>query len=351
MVSHLSIGDRPIGGGAPCFIIAEAGVNHDGDKACCHALIDAAAAAGADAVKFQTWQTDLLIRPGARMADYQEQNSPGDSDQYALLKRLELPLDWHVDLQRHATERGLVFLSTPDDLVSARFLCELEVPALKVGSAELTNLPFLRQLAALGKPLLVSTGMADLTAVRQAVEAIRGTADVPLGLLHCVSSYPAPEAEQNLRCLPAMATAFHLPVGFSDHTVGTAAALAAAALGMAVYERHLTLDRTRPGPDHAASTEPGAFAAVVAAIRGVESLLGDGHKRCMPSETPTRTAVLRALHYTRDLPAGHILQDADLIAMRPFDDGLPPNAADALIGRILRRGVAAFDRVGTPDMT
>jgi N-acetylneuraminate synthase/N,N'-diacetyllegionaminate synthase len=351
MVSTFQIDGRPIGNGAPCFVIAEAGVNHDGDRDRAHDLVDAAAAAGADAVKFQTWQTDKLIRPGARLADYQSQNSPEDADQYALLRRLEMPYAWHEGLKAHAERLGLVFLSTPDEIDSARFLCDLGVPALKVGSAELTNRPYLRQLARLGKPLILSTGMSDLMEVELALAAVRTAADVPVALLHCVSCYPAPDEEQNLRALPAMAQAFGVPVGFSDHTTSAVAPVAAAALGMAIYERHLTVDRNLPGPDHAASTEPADFARLVAAIRNTETLLGDGRKRCMPSEHSTRLAVARSLHYTRALPPGHVLTENDLIALRPGDRGLPPAEADALFGRPLLRAVAAGDLVQVTDLS
>ena len=344
------IGEGTIGPGHPCFVIAEAGVNHDGDVEVAHQLIDAAAEAGADAVKFQTWITEKLARPGARKAEYQDVNAPADTDQFTMLKRLELPWSAHAALQRHAVERGLVFLSTPDEIDSARFLVGLPVPALKIGSAELSNLPYLRDLAALRTPILLSTGMGTMAEVAQALDIFEEGGAPAVALLHCVSAYPAPADEMNLSAMATMRQAFGVAVGLSDHTTGTTAAAVGAGLGMAVLEKHLTLDRSREGPDHAASADPAMFREMVTLVRAGEALRGDGLKRPTPSEAPTATAVRRTLLYSVDLPAGHVLTAADMEALRSGDPGLGPEAAERMKGRELRRTVRGGVPVSLEDL-
>ncbi len=348
-VPQLEIGGRAIGPGQRCFIIAEAGVNHNGDLELARRLVDVAADAGADAVKFQTWITEKICKPAAQKADYQDRTCPGDDDQFAMLKRIELPYAWHPELKARAEQRGLVFLSTPDEFESAKFLCGLGVPALKVGSAEVTNLPHLEQLARLGKPLIVSTGMATLEEVARAVDVIRGATSQPLALLHCVSAYPAPEEEMNLGAIASLRQAFGVPVGLSDHTTGTTAAAMGVALGMCILEKHLTLDRNMPGPDHAASSDPAEFAALVRMVRKAEAMLGSGEKRTMPSEASTRQAVVRNLFYAAPLTAGQRVEPQHFEALRCGQPGLPVSAAAGLAGRVLRRAVTAGQPVAETD--
>lgn len=339
MVGELCIDHFKVGNNGRAFIIAEAGVNHDGDLDKAHLLIDAAADAGADAIKFQTWVTELLCVPGAKKADYQKQGAIGE-DQFDMLKRLELPFDWHPELQEHAAQRNLVFLSTPDDMESARFLVSLGVPVIKVGSAELNNHSFLWDLALLGKPLILSTGMATGPEVGAAVSTLRACKpNLPFALLHCVSAYPAPENELNLRCIQNLRKNFHVPVGFSDHTMGDAAALVAAGLGMDILEKHLTLDRTASGPDHYASADPQQFERLVNNIRAAEQMLGDGEKRVAAAEMDARRTVRRVVFYARDLSGGHILSPSDLIALRSGEFGLGPEQLPTLEGRVLSRSV------------
>lgn len=345
----IEIAGRKIGAALPCFIIAEAGVNHNGRLQTAHDLVDAAATAGADAVKFQTWITERICAPGAKKAAYQETRCPDEADQFAMLKKLEMPYDWHPELQRHARERGVVFLSTPDDIQSARFLCDLGVPALKVGSAELTNLPFLRQLAALGKSLILSTGMGTGEEIREALAVIAAEAPVPVALLHCVSAYPAPEEELNLRCLATLRDEFCLPVGLSDHTAGSLAAAVAVGLGMAILEKHLTLDKQGPGPDHAASADPAGFAELVRTVRRAERMLGNGLKAPTASEADARATVRRTLLYAADLPAGHELEQSDVAALRCGMAGLGPEAILPLLGRRLKRAARAGTAVNLAD--
>jgi N,N'-diacetyllegionaminate synthase len=322
-MTTISLKGRLIGPGEPCLIIAEAGVNHDGLLERALALVDAAHAARADAVKFQTFRAEALVSPGAAKAEYQKQDRAEES-QLEMIRRLELPFDAFPAIQTRAAERGLLFLSTPFDELSADWLAQLEVPAFKVGSGDLTNLPFLRYLARRGVPLILSTGMSTLREVRDAVDAVRETAPVPLALLHCVSSYPADPADANLRAMATLAAAFEVPVGYSDHTAGIETALAAVALGACVVEKHLTLDRALPGPDHAASLEPDAFARMVEGIRTVERALGDGIKRPRPSEADAASVARRSLVITRDLEAGTVL-DGSHVAIRRPGTGIPPS--------------------------
>jgi N-acetylneuraminate synthase/N,N'-diacetyllegionaminate synthase len=347
----MRIGNREIGPGKPALLIAEAGVNHNGDLETAHKLVDAAADAGADCVKFQTWITDNICAPGAGKAAYQNANSPQDDDQYAMLKRLELPFEWHFELKEHCRQRGILFLSTPDDIQSAEFLVKLGVPALKVGSAELTNLPHLRRMAQMGLPLILSTGMADLQQVRSALTAVAAANPVEVALLHCVSAYPAPEEEMNLRAIHTLRNEFGVPVGLSDHTEGDIAPVTAVGIGMEIWEKHITLDRNLPGPDHAASIEPHAFKELVHRIRRAEKMLGTGIKQPSRSETSTQQAVRRVLLYTMPLEPGAKLREDHLAALRTGHEGLGVEETDALIGRVLARHVQAGEPAAWEDFT
>ncbi len=333
-MTPLVVGGREIGGGAPCYVIAEVGVNHDGDEALAHRLVDLAADAGADAVKFQTFDVDSLVSASAEAAPYQRES--GAADQRSMLSALTLPEQAWGELAAHAAERRTAFLSTPFDLGSAEVLAGIGVPALKVPSGELDNLPFIRALAAFGLPLLLSTGMGTLAEVAQALEA----AEVAPGraLFHCVSAYPAPEEEANLRAVATLAERFAVPVGWSDHTQDVLTALGAVALGASLLEKHLTVDRSRPGPDHAASSDPVQFADYVERVRRMESALGDGRKRPVPSEEANRLHARRSWHAARALLSGQVLATSDVQALRPAT-GLSPSLD--VIGRRVRRAVAA----------
>jgi len=255
-VAGIEIGNHLVGPGNPCFVIAEAGVNHNGDLDLGRELVRAAARAGANAVKFQTFSAERLVTASAPKAAYQvERTDPAESQQ-SMLKHLELGTREHQELMKECARSGILFLSSPFDEQSADLLADLGVVAYKIPSGEITNLPYLRHLAKKGRCLIVSTGMSDMEEVTPAVAAIRDAAEVPIVLLHCVSLYPAAAAGTNLLAMDTMRTAFGVPVGYSDHTEGFAVALAAVALGADVIEKHLTTDRQLPGPDHAASLEP-----------------------------------------------------------------------------------------------
>lgn len=348
-VSPLVVGARAIGPGTPCFVIAEAGVNHGGDVAIAHRLVDAAADAHADAVKFQTFDPERLVAQTAAMADYQMRNTGRAGTQAEMLRALVLPREAHAALQSHATQRGLIFLSTPFDEGSADFLESLGVPAFKMASGELTNHPFLRHVASKGRPLLLSTGMADMHEVAMALEAVESAGNPPVGLFHCVTNYPADASDANLLAMSSMRAAFGRPVGWSDHTLGAEISLAAVAAGAVIIEKHFTLDRSMAGPDHAASLSVEELASLVRGIRAVESSIGTGVKRPQPSELPLIAAARKSLHARHDLARGQSLLEDDLVALRP-GDGIAPSRLPLIIGRTVSRAVAAGAKLDEEDL-
>ena len=320
-----------------CCVIAEAGVNHDGDVGTVCELVRAAAACGADAVKFQTFRADRLVTRSAPRAAYQRRTGEAGG-QHSLLRSLELDARAHESMARVAEQEGIEFLSTPYDPESVDLLHKLGVRRFKLPSGELTHTAFVRYVASKGRPLLVSTGMADLDEVAAALEAVGQGGDPPVTLLHCTSSYPADPAQANLRAIETLRQRFGRPVGYSDHTIGAATACAAVALGARVVEKHFTLDRTWPGPDHRASIEPGALASLVSDLRAVEASLGSGEKQAMPAEAEARRLARRGLWTTRDLRKGQRLESSDVVALRPAS-GLPASALEAVVGRTLRADV------------
>ena len=345
MILHENRTRRRIAPGSSVFVIAEAGVNHNGDPGLAAALVDAAAEAGADAVKFQTFHTDAVVTAGARQAAYQRRHAPAVS-QRAMLRPLELSERVHRSLVARARRRGLCFLSTPFDETSARFLHELRVPLFKIASGEVTNLPFLGYVARLGRPIILSTGMSTLEEVRQAVRTIRRAGDPPFALLDCVSSYPARVEDVNLRAMTTLARVFRVPVGLSDHTMGTAVSIAAAGLGATIIEKHLTTNRALAGPDQAASLEPREFAAMVAGIRDVERALGSGVKKPAAAEREVARVARRSVVAAVDIPRGARITARMLACKRP-GTGIPPSRIGEVVGRRAAR-LLAFDHVIAP---
>jgi N-acetylneuraminate synthase/N,N'-diacetyllegionaminate synthase len=329
---------------AEVFIIAEAGVNHDGSVDDAHALVELAARTGADAVKFQTFDPDSLVSPAARTAAYQSATT-GVANQRELLARYVLPDAAWPELRDHAHDLGIEFLSTAFDPRSLDLVCGLGVRALKFGSGELTNKPLLVEAARRGLPVIASTGMATEAEVARALDWLAAAPAV--ALLHCVSSYPAPVEQSNLRAIPALAARFGVPVGWSDHTVGSVTAVAAVALGAVALEKHVTLDRSRPGPDHAASADEPAFRAYVEDVRAARSALGDGVKRPVPAEADTAAVARRSWHSTRALAAGSRLAGDDVVLLRPAT-GLAPDVDP--VGATLARPLAAFQPVTAADL-
>ena len=336
-----NIGNRLIGPGQPCFIIAEAGVNHNGAYRLACKLIDAALEAGADAVKFQTWVTDKLVLKDARLAEYQRGNDRTAKSQYQMLKKLELSQSDFRRLKTYAKKRGILFLSTPDEEESTDFLGKLGLPLFKIGSGEVTNLPYLAHVARKNRPIILSTGMSTLAEVEAAVRVIEQAGNHRLILLHCVSNYPAQAADCNLAAMATLHAAFGYPVGFSDHTMGHNVAVAAVARGACVLEKHLTLDNHMKGPDHKASLNPKDFAALVQAVRETENAIGSGRKQPTPAELKTKKVVQKSLVTARPLATGRTIAVRDLI-LRRASGGLPVSALALVVGRKVKQTFPAF---------
>jgi len=299
------------------FIIAEAGVNHNGDMALAKKLVDAAKSAGADAVKFQTYKAEALVTKTARKADYQKRMEHDGESQLEMLRKLELSYDEFRELKEYCDTLGIVFLSSAFDAESVDFLLSLDIPYLKVPSGEITNLPYLMKIAGTGRPVLLSTGMSDLDEVASALEVLRSCGAGEVTLLHCSTRYPTPFEEANLRAMLTLRERFGLAVGYSDHTPGIEVPIAAAALGAAVLEKHLTLGCSLEGPDHRASLEPREFNAMVAAVRHIEAALGDGEKRPSALERANRTAARKSIVAGRNIAKGEIFTPENLTVKRP----------------------------------
>jgi N,N'-diacetyllegionaminate synthase len=348
-MNGFTIAGRLVGDGAPVYVVAEVGVNHDGDVHAALALIDAAADAGADAVKFQTFEPEALVTADAPQAAYQADRAPA-AGQRAMLERVRLSDADFERLAQHAAERGITFLSTPFDQASARLLDALEVAAFKVSSGDLSNLPLLADLAQRGRPLILSTGMADAAGVAEAVDAVRGAGCHELALLHCVSSYPTPPEQANLRAMDALRAAHpDVVIGYSDHCLGIEISLAAVARDARIIERHLTLDRSRHGPDHAVSLEPAELAEMMRRVREVEAALGMPEKRPQPAERDVMAVVRRSIVAARDLRAGESIDAKALTVKRPAG-GMPPSRLGELIGRTLARSVPRDHRLKEEDL-
>ena len=336
-MNTVTIAHKTVGEGSPVFIIAEAGCNHNGDSNLAKQLIDVAVEAGADAVKFQTFITDALLTQQAGKADYQKRNTGNAKEsQSAMLKKLELSFDNFKTLKAYCKRKDIVFLSTPFDYRSVDFLDELEIPAFKIASGEITNLPFLSYIASKRKPVILSTGMSTLGEVEKAEAALRQTHNTKLVLLHCTSEYPAPAENVNLRAMNTLHHRFNVPVGLSDHTLGDAIALAAVALGASILEKHFTLDKSYPGPDHRASLEPHELKALVKDIRRVEKALGNGVKNPSPSEAETRLFARKSIVTATPIKKGQVLTESNLTVKRP-GTGVSPLQWDQVVGRTALR--------------
>jgi N,N'-diacetyllegionaminate synthase len=328
------------------LIIAEAGVNHNGELAVAKRLVDVAAEAGADLVKFQTFSADELVTAQARSADYQLANSSTDESQHAMLRRLELTRDMHEELLAHCKARRIGFFSTAFDIGSVDLLVDLHLDRLKIPSGEITNLPYLRHIGSLGKRLILSTGMATLREIEEALAILEaaGTSRQRITVLHCNTEYPTPMEDVNLRAMLTIRDAFGVQVGYSDHTLGIEVAIAAVALGATVIEKHFTLDRRMTGPDHKASLEPAELAAMVAAIRNIERALGDGCKRPSASEAKNLPVVRKSLVAACSIRKGESFTQVNITAKRP-GTGLSPMRLDEVLGRAAARDFAADELI------
>lgn len=326
------------------IIIAEAGVNHNGNFEMAQALIDAASDAGADYVKFQTFKADKITSKSAKKASYQTQNiNDGDDSQYNMLKKLELPDEWHHQLKDYADSKNIKFLSTGFDEDSIDFLDNLGIDFFKIPSGEITNKPYLIHIARKKKPIIISTGMADMTEIQDAVSVLEkeGIDRKNIIILHCNTEYPTPMRDVNLLAMNEIGKKLNVVIGYSDHTLGIEVPIAAVALGARVIEKHFTLDRSLPGPDHVASLEPSELKQMVDSIRNIESAIaGNGLKEPSASETPNKAIARKSIHINVDIAKGSTIM-AEMLAMRRPGDGISPMLMDEVIGKKTNQDLAA----------
>jgi N,N'-diacetyllegionaminate synthase len=320
------------------LIIAEAGVNHNGDFELAKCLIDAAAEAGADLVKFQTFNAERLATHTAPKAEYQTRTTGEAQSQFAMLRQLELSAEMHETLIAYCRKCNIGFFSTGFDIESLNYLASLGADRFKIPSGEITNLPYLRHVGAFGKPVILSTGMATLGEIEAALEVLEaaGTPRTQITVLHCNTEYPTPMQDVNLHAMCSIRDAFGVAVGYSDHTPGIEVPIAAVALGATVIEKHLTLDRNLPGPDHKASLEPYEFAAMVRAIRNIEKAMGDGIKRPSSSEAKNKPIARKSLVAAKPICAGEQFTAENVTAKRP-GTGISPMRWDEVMGLVARR--------------
>jgi len=311
-------------------------VNHNGRINLARELIDVAADAGADAVKFQTFHAENVVTCHAEKAEYQKSTTSANETQYEMIKKLELPDETFKDLSDYAKKRGIIFLSTPFDEVSVDLLDHIGVPAFKIPSGEITNFPLLKRIAKKKKPIILSTGMSTLGEVEEAFDYLKKNGARNIILLHCTTSYPAPPPSVNLRAMKTLQCAFSVPVGYSDHTEGITISIAAVAMGAAVLEKHFTLDRTLPGPDHQASLEPGELKAMIKAIRDVECAIGDGIKKPSEFEMKIKEIARKSIVAKRSIQKNEIITSDMLTVKRP-GTGIKPNKLNFFIGKKINR--------------
>lgn len=313
------------------LIIAEAGVNHNGKLDLAYKLCDAAKESGVDIIKFQTWNTDLVITKNTRMADYQAENLSSSESQYEMLKKLELSYAHFRLVKEHCDNIGIRFLSTADERESLNFLIDLGVDLVKLGSGEITNIPYLRYVGGLHLPVILSTGMSNLAQVAIAYDTLAKAGTEDISILHCTTNYPCPMDEVNLRAMVTLRDAFKCRVGYSDHTMGTEVPVAAVALGAEIIEKHFTLDRTMNGPDHKASLEPAELKLMVNQIRNIEAALGDGIKRPNKSEVENAKVVLKSILAKCPIKKGELLTPDNLVVKRA-SSGISATHWDVVVG-------------------
>ena len=336
------------------IIIAEAGVNHNGDLNMAKQLIDVAADAKVDYVKFQTFKADTIVSPSAKKADYQTKNTGNaEQSQYEMLKALELSETDHEELLGYCNSKGVEFLSSAFDVDGITYLNELGLSLMKVPSGEITNFPYLRAVAKTGKPIILSTGMADMEDIENALGVFDefGVDRHRITVLHCNTEYPTPMNDVNLHAMNAIKDVFNVNVGYSDHTLGIEVPVAAVALGARVIEKHFTLDHNLPGPDHKASLEPAELKQMVESIRNIESaILGDGIKRPSQSEKKNITIARKSIHLAHDIEKGSIIKESDVVPLRP-GDGISAMQWNEVIGKTVVRDMKKFDKLNWSDIS
>jgi len=335
------------------IIIAEAGVNHNGDIQIAKKLIDVAVDAGVDYVKFQTFKADSLVSKSAKKAEYQSVNiNDGDNSQYAMLKNLELSHENHLELMEYCSERKIQFFSTAFDVEGVNYLNDLGLSFFKIPSGEITNYPYLKAVAMCGKPVVMSTGMCSEIEIKKSLDVLMkfGLKKEFISILHCNTEYPTPMKDVNLKAMQSIHTTFGVNVGYSDHTLGIEVPIAAVALGATIIEKHFTLDRTLPGPDHIASLEPIELRAMVTAIRNIElAMSGDGKKEPSESETKNIAIARKSIHINKNLSKGDIITEEDIISLRP-GDGISPMEWENIIGKKLNTDKNEFDKLLFSDL-
>lgn len=355
MANEIKIEGRVIGDGHPCFVIAEVGVNHNGDMDTALAMVDAIADAGADCVKFQTFSAEEFVNNPDEIYEYVSQGKVVRESQLAMFKRLELERLEFSRLFERARERSLIPLSTPTDHSAVDLLDDLGAAAFKIGSDDLVYTPFLEYVGSKGKPVIISTGMADAEDIDRAIDAINRSGNNRICILHCVSLYPTPDTSINLKRITALKERYNHPVGFSDHSDGINGVLGAVALGACVIEKHFTLDRNMAGPDHRFSSDPAELADIVTGVHGMEKALGETAIVLADGEMEMREIARRSIVAARDLPAGHIITTDDLAFQRP-GTGLMPYEAEQLLGCQIQIAIAAktqieFDHLQKAEQT
>ncbi|MEX0967244.1 MAG: N-acetylneuraminate synthase [Bacteroidia bacterium] len=335
------------------LIIAEAGVNHNGNLAIAKQLIDVGADAGVDLVKFQTFKADTIVSKQALKASYQKENTGGaDASQYAMLKSLELSEADHTELIAYSTARGVGFFSTAFDTAGLDYLHSIGFQHFKVPSGEITNYPYLKKLAAFAKPVILSTGMAGLQEIEEALNVLtaNGLTRSDITVLHCNTEYPTPMEDVNLKAMNAIGEALGVKIGYSDHTLGIEVPIAAVALGATVIEKHFTLDRNLPGPDHRASLEPDELKEMVSAIRNIEKAIsGSGLKEPSKSEGKNRDIVRKSIHLKTDIKAGESISEKNIIPLRP-GDGISPMEWETVMGKKVNKEIKAFEKLRWEDL-
>lgn len=343
---EFKIGNRMIGENWPAYFIAEAGVNHNGSTELAYELIDAAKEAGADAVKFQTFKTESLSTVKAPKSTYHKETTGDDNEQswFDLLKTQEMSLQMHKDLIAYCEKVGITFLSTPYDFESVDLLEEMGVPAYKLASCDITNIPLIKYIASKGKPLILSSGMTTIDEINMAINTLKESGLENYALLQCTANYPAPLDQSNLRVIGSYKAMYDCVIGYSDHTEGHVNPIAAVALGAKIYEKHYTLDRKLPGPDHRMSMEPNELKETIDMIRATESALGSSMKQVLDVETENRVKMRKSLVFNHDIEEGQVLKAEDVGIKRP-GSGMQPFMFEDVVGKKLNRGVKKDDQI------
>ncbi len=335
------------------IIIAEAGVNHNGELSIARKLIFEAANAGADYIKFQTFSAKKLVSITAEKAEYQKKNTgDANSNQFQMLSKLELPLEWHFELKDYANSLGIKFLSTGFDEESVDFLDSLDIELFKIPSGEITNKPYLQHIAKKGKPIILSTGMCEVEEISEAIDVLlnNGVMANSISLLHCNTEYPTPMIDVNLKAMNYLGSLFNFDVGYSDHTLGIEVPIAAVALGATIIEKHFTLDKELEGPDHKASLDPFELNSMIKAIRNIElAISGDGIKKPSNSEKKNIIIARKSIHFKNSLSKGAIIGEDDLIMLRP-GDGISPMLINEVVGKVLNKNISSGDKLKYSDI-